>query len=86
MGPELGLALGTESLLLVTDTADVDSAVEAVVDAAWSDRSPVRPMGRGPLMAWGPRSSVSRPWGPMSLFILTFSYWCPEAIFTPPHA
>ncbi|XP_011766426.1 aldehyde dehydrogenase family 16 member A1 isoform X1 [Macaca nemestrina] len=37
---ELGLALGTESLLLVTDTADIDSAVEGVVDAAWSDRGP----------------------------------------------
>lgn len=39
---ELGLALGSESLLLLTDAADVDSAVEGVVDAAWSDRSPVR--------------------------------------------
>lgn len=37
---ELGLALGTESLLLLTDTADVDSAVEGAVDAAWSDRGP----------------------------------------------
>ncbi|XP_058281566.1 aldehyde dehydrogenase family 16 member A1 [Hylobates moloch] len=37
---ELGLALGMESLLLLTDTADLDSAVEGVVDAAWSDRSP----------------------------------------------
>lgn len=37
---ELGLALGTESLLLLTDTADIDSAVEGVVDAAWSDRGP----------------------------------------------
>nr|KAF6406053.1 aldehyde dehydrogenase 16 family member A1 [Molossus molossus] len=40
VGPELGLALGTESLLLLTEAADVDSAVEGVVDAAWSDRSP----------------------------------------------
>ncbi|CAK6437329.1 unnamed protein product [Pipistrellus nathusii] len=40
MGPELGLALGTESLMLLTEAADVDSAVEGVVDAAWSDRSP----------------------------------------------
>ncbi|XP_016061546.1 PREDICTED: aldehyde dehydrogenase family 16 member A1 [Miniopterus natalensis] len=40
MGPELGLALGTESLLLLTDSADVDSAIEGIVDAAWSDRSP----------------------------------------------
>ncbi|XP_036996807.2 aldehyde dehydrogenase family 16 member A1 [Artibeus jamaicensis] len=40
VGPELGLALGTESLLLLTDAADVDSAVEGVVDAVWSDRSP----------------------------------------------
>ncbi|XP_004619890.2 aldehyde dehydrogenase family 16 member A1 isoform X1 [Sorex araneus] len=39
-GAELGLTLGTESLLLLTDAADVDSAVEGVVDAAWSDRSP----------------------------------------------
>ncbi|XP_059856414.1 aldehyde dehydrogenase family 16 member A1 [Delphinus delphis] len=39
-GPELGLALGAESLLLLMETADVDSAVEGVVDAAWSDRSP----------------------------------------------
>ncbi|XP_008843279.1 aldehyde dehydrogenase family 16 member A1 isoform X5 [Nannospalax galili] len=39
-GAELGLALGTESLLLLTDSADVDSAVEGIVDAAWSDRSP----------------------------------------------
>lgn len=39
-GAELGLALGTESLLLLTESADVDSAVEGVVDAAWSDRSP----------------------------------------------
>nr|XP_004672303.2 aldehyde dehydrogenase family 16 member A1 [Jaculus jaculus] len=39
-GATLGLALGTESLLLLTDSADVDSAVEGVVDAAWSDRSP----------------------------------------------
>ncbi|XP_010991497.2 aldehyde dehydrogenase family 16 member A1 [Camelus dromedarius] len=38
-GPELGLALGAESLLLLTEAADVDSAVEGVVDAAWSDRS-----------------------------------------------
>lgn len=38
-GAELGLALGAESLLLLTDSADVDSAVEGVVDAAWSDRS-----------------------------------------------
>ncbi|XP_077837034.1 aldehyde dehydrogenase family 16 member A1 isoform X2 [Macaca mulatta] len=37
---ELGLALGTESLLLLTDAADVDSAVEGAVDAAWSDRGP----------------------------------------------
>ncbi|KAG8521399.1 Aldehyde dehydrogenase family 16 member A1 [Galemys pyrenaicus] len=40
LGAKLGLALGTESLLLLLDTADVDSAVEGVVDAAWSDRSP----------------------------------------------
>nr|XP_058902094.1 aldehyde dehydrogenase family 16 member A1 isoform X3 [Kogia breviceps] len=39
-GPELGLALGAESLLLLMETADVDSAVEGIVDAAWSDRSP----------------------------------------------
>lgn len=39
-GTELGLALGMESLLLLTEAADVDSAVEGVVDAAWSDRSP----------------------------------------------
>ncbi|XP_054553279.1 aldehyde dehydrogenase family 16 member A1 isoform X2 [Talpa occidentalis] len=39
-GAELGLALGTESLLLLMEAADVDSAVEGVVDAAWSDRSP----------------------------------------------
>lgn len=38
-GPELGLALGAESLLLLTEVADVDSAVEGIVDAAWSDRS-----------------------------------------------
>lgn len=38
-GVELGLALGTESLLLLLDSGDVDSAVEGVVDAAWSDRS-----------------------------------------------
>ncbi|CAD7692355.1 unnamed protein product [Nyctereutes procyonoides] len=38
-GAELGLALGTESLLVLTEAADVDSAVEGVVDAAWSDRS-----------------------------------------------
>ncbi|XP_051004468.1 aldehyde dehydrogenase family 16 member A1 [Acomys russatus] len=38
-GAKLGLALGAESLLLLTDSADVDSAVEGVVDAAWSDRS-----------------------------------------------
>lgn len=37
---ELGLALGTESLLLLTDAADIDSAVEGAVDAAWSDRGP----------------------------------------------
>lgn len=41
-GPQLGLALGTESLLLLLDSADVDSAVEGVVDAIWSDRSLVR--------------------------------------------
>lgn len=41
-GANLGLALGTESLLLLTDSADVDSAVEGVVDAVWSDRSLVR--------------------------------------------
>ncbi|XP_055267589.1 aldehyde dehydrogenase family 16 member A1 isoform X3 [Moschus berezovskii] len=39
-GPELGLALAAESLLLLTEVADVDSAVEGIVDAAWSDRSP----------------------------------------------
>lgn len=39
-GAELGLALGAESLLLLTEAADMDSAVEGVVDAAWSDRSP----------------------------------------------
>lgn len=44
MGPELGLVLGAESLLLLTEMADVDSAVEGIVDAAWSDRSPVRPL------------------------------------------
>ncbi|XP_053462550.1 aldehyde dehydrogenase family 16 member A1 isoform X1 [Nycticebus coucang] len=37
---ELGLALGVEALLLLTDSADVDSAVEGIVDAAWSDRNP----------------------------------------------
>ncbi|XP_004866987.1 aldehyde dehydrogenase family 16 member A1 isoform X2 [Heterocephalus glaber] len=37
---ELSLALDLESLLLVMDSADLDSAVEGVVDAAWSDRSP----------------------------------------------
>lgn len=42
MGADLGLTLGTESLLLLTDSADVDSAVEGVVDAVWSDRSQVR--------------------------------------------
>ncbi|XP_074164319.1 aldehyde dehydrogenase family 16 member A1 [Sminthopsis crassicaudata] len=36
---DLSLSLGTESLLVVTDTADLDSAVEGVVDAVWSDRS-----------------------------------------------
>lgn len=41
-GAKLGLALGTESLLLLMDSADVDSAVEGVVDAIWSDRSLVR--------------------------------------------
>lgn len=51
VGPELGLALGTESLLLLTEAADVDSAVEGVVDAAWSDRSPVRPSRWCPLMS-----------------------------------
>nr|XP_012609737.1 aldehyde dehydrogenase family 16 member A1 [Microcebus murinus] len=39
-GAELGLVLGAEALLLLSDAADVDSAVEGVVDAAWSDRSP----------------------------------------------
>ncbi|XP_029780046.1 aldehyde dehydrogenase family 16 member A1 [Suricata suricatta] len=38
-GAELGLALGAESLLVLTETADVDSAIEGVVDAVWSDRS-----------------------------------------------
>ncbi|KAM4825352.1 aldehyde dehydrogenase family 16 member A1 [Thomomys bottae] len=38
-GAELGLALGSESLLLLTDSADLDSAVEGVVDAVWSDRN-----------------------------------------------
>ncbi|XP_027715145.1 aldehyde dehydrogenase family 16 member A1 [Vombatus ursinus] len=37
---DLSLSLGTESLLVITDTADLDSAVEGVVDAVWSDRSP----------------------------------------------
>ncbi|XP_036602812.1 aldehyde dehydrogenase family 16 member A1 [Trichosurus vulpecula] len=36
---DLSLSLGTESLLVITDTADLDSAVEGVVDAVWSDRS-----------------------------------------------
>lgn len=47
-GAELGLALGTESMLLLTDSADVDSAVEGVVDAIWSDRSLVRSVCSGP--------------------------------------
>ncbi|KAF5925937.1 hypothetical protein HPG69_000428 [Diceros bicornis minor] len=47
-GLELSLALGSESLLLVTEAADVDSAVEGVVDAAWSDRSPVFQAGDVP--------------------------------------
>lgn len=38
-GAELGLSLGAESLLVLTEAADVDSAVEGIVDAAWSDRS-----------------------------------------------
>ncbi|XP_074075839.1 aldehyde dehydrogenase family 16 member A1 isoform X2 [Macrotis lagotis] len=37
---ELSLSLGTESLMVITDTADLDSAVEGVVDAVWSDGSP----------------------------------------------
>lgn len=55
-GATLGLALGTESLLLLTDSADVDSAVEGVVDAVWSDRSLVRsicscPQSPGPTIS-----------------------------------
>ncbi|XP_044524367.1 aldehyde dehydrogenase family 16 member A1 [Gracilinanus agilis] len=36
---DLSLNLGAESLMVITDTADLDSAVEGVVDAVWSDRS-----------------------------------------------
>lgn len=68
-GPELGLALGAESLLLMTEAADVDSAVEGVVDAAWSDRSLVRPMGAWPLLSGEPCPAVARTWGPGSSFI-----------------
>lgn len=62
MGPDLGLALGAESLLLLTEVADVDSAVEGVVDAAWSDRSPVRP------------SHTSCPGG--HAYLLDLGAWC----------
>lgn len=48
-GAELSLALGTESLLLLMDSADVDSAVEGVVDAVWSDRGLVRSVCSCPL-------------------------------------
>ncbi|XP_070489247.1 aldehyde dehydrogenase family 16 member A1 isoform X3 [Equus przewalskii] len=47
-GLELSLALGAESLLLLTEAADVDSAVEGVVDATWSDRSQVFQAGDVP--------------------------------------
>lgn len=55
---ELSLALGTESLLLLMDSADLDSAVEGVVDAAWSDRSPVRHMHWSPQRPGGRQVSA----------------------------
>lgn len=66
-GAELGLALGAESLLVLTEAADVDSAVEGVVDAAWSDRNAVRPMCSGSPESWGSCLSISRPQGLLSL-------------------
>lgn len=62
-GAELGLALGAESLLLLTEAADMDSAVEGVVDAAWSDRSPVRSMCSCLPMSWRLSMYVCRSWG-----------------------
>ena len=72
-GAELGLALGAESLLVLTEAADVDSAVEGVVDAAWSDRSAVRPVHSCAPKSWGSCVSVSRPQGLMSPLIIIFS-------------
>lgn len=66
-GAELGLALGTESLLVLTEAADVDSAVEGVVDAAWSDRSAVRPVQSWAPKSWDPCVSISSPQSIMSL-------------------
>lgn len=75
-GAELGLALGAESLLVLTEAADVDSAVEGVVDAAWSDRSAVRPVHSCAPKSWGSCVSVSRPQGLMSPLIIIFSSLC----------
>lgn len=78
-GLELSLALGAESLLLLTEAADVDSAVEGVVDATWSDRSQVRPVHSCPLVSSG-LCILSRPWGPASLFMFIFSSLHPKAL------
>lgn len=66
-GAELGLALGAESLLMLTEAADVDSAVEGVVDAAWSDRSAVSPGRSWAPKSWGSCVSIPRPQGLVSL-------------------
>lgn len=72
-GPQLGLALGTESLLLLLDSADVDSAVEGVVDAIWSDRSLVRPVcsSSDP----GVCHIAPNTWSVHSQLVLLFALW-----------
>ncbi|XP_028929382.1 aldehyde dehydrogenase family 16 member A1 isoform X1 [Ornithorhynchus anatinus] len=39
VGPELALSLGADTVLLVTDLADLDSAAEGALEAVWSDGS-----------------------------------------------
>lgn len=66
--------------MLLTEAADVDSAVEGVVDAAWSDRSPVSPPRGCPLTPEG-RACPSADLGAPCL-CAAFSPWCPRAVCT----
>jgi len=43
-GKKLSLELGGKSPVVIFDSADMDSAVEGVVDAIWFNQGQVRPM------------------------------------------